>query len=300
MIQEKDRQILHKLFRDIENVYGASYTTRLAMQYFTASVRALDCSREELEPQINEFIKEIRGCEPNVFPLVHLVYFLESGMKEWKVFEKETVEEVKAQVIEIAEALTERLNIMSRKIVTHGMDHIENGDFIIVHSVSPYLRDMLGEARRRGRDFRVLVLRQDFLKTRQVIKYMDSQDISYVVVPEYNLAHFMGEATKLFLGAMTLTGDDKVVTSMGTSAIVSLSHIHKLPVYLFVNSLKFSHKHSEEQNIHRKMKEKAHDGLTYTEVSHSHDIVDMELIDHLVIEVGTIPASDIPRFRCDY
>jgi translation initiation factor 2B subunit (eIF-2B alpha/beta/delta family) len=107
----------------------------------------------------------------------------------------------------------------------------------------------------------------------------------------------MDEANKLFLGAIAVTEDGKVVTAAGTSNIISIAHIHKLPVFLFVNSLKFSVKKSMEQNIHKKVEKRSHDDFEYTLISHSHDLVDLNLIDHLIIEEGEIKKKEIQKYR---
>ncbi len=298
MTSSKDTEIMHRLIRDIEDVYGASYTSLMALDFFIESLKRLKCEKSQLKAAMLELADAIRSSEPSIVPLGHLLLYFEAEMEREKGFERPSAEGVIATAIGVLLRLIERQSLMSRKIVGYGVAHIENGDVIIVHSVSPYLRDMLLEARRRGRDFRILILKQDFVKTRQVIRYMDEGDVAYVVVPEYNLAHFMGEATKLFLGAVSVTEDNKMVTATGTAGIVSLSHLNGLPVYLFVNSLKFSHKKCADQNIHLKKEEKIEEDVRYLQISHSHDVVDIHLVDHLIIEAGEIQVSDIPRFRC--
>ena len=95
---------------------------------------------------------------------------------------------------------------------------------------------------------------------------------------------------------MSVTPDAKVVTAIGTSNIVSLCHLNKVPVYLFANSLKFSYHPSSHQKIHTKMVAKSHDDVNYTLTTHSHDIVDLKLIDYLITEEGNVDKQTIEKY----
>jgi len=52
-----------------------------------------------------------------------------------------------------------------------------------------------------------------------------------------------------------------------------------------------------EQNIHKKIEKRSHDNFEYTLISHSHDLVDLNLIDHLIIEEREIEKKDILKYR---
>jgi translation initiation factor eIF-2B subunit alpha len=210
---------------------------------------------------------------------------------------KGTVEEIKGAVIAAIEDEIKHLHRNIQRVVDIGVECIEDGDFIIVYSVNAPVKRIIPEAKKRGKNFKVLIVRQDIRKTQQVMKILDKEGVEYIVVPEYGLSHFLDKADKLFLGAIAVTEDGKAVTAAGTSNIISIAHIHKLPVFLFVNSLKFSVKKSMEQNIHQKIEKRSHDDFEYTLISHSHDLVDLDLIDHLVIEEGEIEKKDILKYR---
>jgi translation initiation factor 2B subunit (eIF-2B alpha/beta/delta family) len=122
---------------------------------------------------------------------------------------------------------------------------------------------------------------------------MDREGITYRVIPEYDLVHYFDEATKLFIGAQAITSDDKVVADSGTSNIVSGCHIHKLPIYLFALTLEFSGKGADDQNIYLKKEPESDSGLDYTMLSHSHDIVRLDLVDHIITEKGEIPLDQV-------
>jgi translation initiation factor 2B subunit (eIF-2B alpha/beta/delta family) len=94
----------------------------------------------------------------------------------------------------------------------------------------------------------------------------------------------MGRVNKLFLGAISVTNDRKVITTAGSANIASLCRHHRIPIYLFTCSLKFTHQVSEEQHIPNKQHKVSHNGVSYPVTSFSHDIVDLTLIDHVITE----------------
>jgi len=136
--------------------------------------------------------------------------------------------------------------------------------------------------------FQILILKQDFIKTKWLISDFSKAGLDHIVVPEYNLSQYLETANKLFIGAMSVTPDKKVIAAVGTAGIVSLCHLNKIPVYLLINSLKFAHQIFLKQNIHKKEEIKQEDDLTYRLTTYSHDKIDLNLIDHLITEAGEI------------
>jgi translation initiation factor 2B subunit (eIF-2B alpha/beta/delta family) len=166
-----------------------------------------------------------------------------------------------------------------------------------VHTASSDVTKLLAMAREVfQKNFRIIILKQDFVKTKLLIKALSTAKVELQVVPEYSLSHYIEQANKLFIGAVSVTPDAKVVTAIGTSNIVSLCHLNKIPVYLFATSLKFSHHPSSHQKIHTKMVAKSHDDVNYTLTTHSHDIVDLKLIDYLITEDGKVGKRGMEKY----
>jgi len=241
-MKTNDQEILYKLFRDHEDVIGATQTSLLTAQAIIDALKQLKCSNDDIQQKIQELIDTIKHSEPRIVPLINMISNCEKKVKSISNLSKGTVEEIKRAVIAAIEDEIEHLNRNIQRVVDIGVESIEDGDFIIVYSVSAPVKRIIPEAKKRGKNFKVLIVRQDIRKTQQVMKILDKEGVEYVVVPEYGLSHFMDKANKLFLGAIAVTEDGKAVTAAGTSNIISIDHIHKLPVFLFVNSMKFSKK----------------------------------------------------------
>jgi translation initiation factor 2B subunit (eIF-2B alpha/beta/delta family) len=285
-VDEKDREILFKLFRDHEDVLGSSRIAMLALQAFINSIQALRCDAAELRDLFTELCEAIRHTEPRIVPLIHLIKPFEAEMQAQY---SDDLENTKNEAIRILTAKLDLLKSKVGKVIEHGVGLIQDGDTIIVHTASSDVTKLLAMAKEVfQKNFMVIILKQDFVKTKQLIKALSKAMIELQVVPEYSLSHYIEQANKLFIGAMSVTPDAKVVTAIGTSNIVGLCHLNKIPVYLFATTLKFSHHPSSHQKIHTKMVAKSHDDVNYTLTTHSHDIVDLKLIDYLITEDGKV------------
>lgn len=297
-MNEVDREILYNLFRDHLHVLGTSQTTRMALDAFIASLKQLKCPKEDIQQHISDLAETIKDGKPRIAPLINLIALCEQEFEKQKIFERNTADAIKSAAAAIITDQILRMKQSLKKLIDVGVKYVENGDFIIIHSFSGPILDMLAQAKQQGRDFKTLVLKQAFIKTKQVIKYMARRGVPYIVVPEYDLSHFVDKATKLFLGAIGISADGKALCSMGSISIVSIAHIKKLPVFLFVNSLKFSSQKGADEHIYQKEERLCVDGVEYTQISHSHEVLHLDLITHLVTEEGEIDVeSRISAFK---
>ncbi len=293
-MDEKDKEILFKLFRDHEDVLGSSRIAMLALKAFINSIQDLKCNAAELRDLFTELCEAIKNTEPRIVPLIHLIKPFEAEMQ---TLYSDDLEKTKKEAIRILTAKHDLLKSKVGKIIEHGVGLIKDGDAIIVHTASFDVTQMLAMARDVfQKNFKVVILKQDFVKTKLLIKTLSKAKVELLVVPEYSLSHYIEQANKLFIGAVSITPDAKVVTAIGTSNIVSLCHLNQIPVYLFASSLKFSHHPSSHQKIHTKLVAKSHDDVDYTLTTHSHDIVDLKLIDYLITEDGEVGKDGMEKY----
>lgn len=293
-MKEKDKQILYKLFRDHEDVLGSSRMAMLALQSFIESIKALKCNASQIKGLIEELCDAVKNTEPRIVPLIHLIKAFETEMHEHFT---DDLQQTKDQVIRLLAAKKDLLKSNVEQVIEHGLKLVQDGDNIVVHTASSDITNMLVKAREvLNRNFKLIILKQDFVKTKLLIKTLSRADIEMQVVPEYNLSHYIEGANKLFIGAVSITPDAKIIAAIGTANIVSLSHLNKVPVYLFANSLKFSYHPSSRQRIHTKTVAASQDDIRYTLTTHSHDIVDLKLVDYLVTEEGKIDKPLIEKY----
>jgi translation initiation factor 2B subunit (eIF-2B alpha/beta/delta family) len=59
-----------------------------------------------------------------------------------------------------------------------------------------------------------------------------------------------------------------------------------VPVYLFVESIKFAHKSLPDQFIFNEAQDKTEADFTFHMKTFSHDFIDLAMVDHLITETG--------------
>ena len=252
IMSEKNKKILYQLLRDISDYTGVVRITVLALQCLARSIQELKCERAGIGGSLDEFIEIMKESEPKIVPLLHLLYYFEDEIK--KYIESDTVglEEIKIRAAGIIADEIELFKSNSNKVIENGLRCIKDDDVIIVHSASAVLTGILVHARNvLDRKFRVIVLEHNVKRTRQLIPDLKKAGIEYEVVPEYNLDHYIEQATKMFVGALTVTSDQKIVAPPGSAGAVSLCHMSDIGVYLFINTLHFSHYRSMDQRIYQ-------------------------------------------------
>ena len=291
-----DQKILDSLFRDIVKFYSSSQTSLITLRAIIKAVKFLECEDDMFCVQIREVCKIITNSQPRMFPIDNLIILLEHELKKNSYFEDKNISVKKSGTIEIIEDLITRLNYDMRELANQGLDHITDGDFIVLHAVEQPVELLLPEAKKMGKEFEVLILRQESVKTNRVIKIMEENQIKFTVIPEWDLIHTFDKVTKLFIGAYAITADGRFVSDSGTSNIVSECYIHKLPIYLFAPILEITPTVSDNQNLYLKEESQYASGVDYTLISHSCDIVNLDLVNHIITDQGEISKEKLKGY----
>ena len=291
-----DQKILDSLFRDIVKFYSSSQTSLITLRAMIKAVKFLECEDDMFRVQIREVCKIITNSQPRMFPIDNLIILLEHELKKNSYFEDKNISVKKSGTIEIIEDLITRLNYDMRELANQGLDHITDGDFIVLHAVEEPVELLLPEAKKMGKEFEVLILRQESVKTNRVIKIMEKNQIKFTVIPEWDLIHTFDKVTKLFIGAYAITADGRFVSDCGTSNIVSECYIHKLPIYLFAPILEITPTVSDNQNLYLKEESQYASGVDYTLISHSCDIVNLDLVNHIITDQGEISKEKLKGY----
>ena len=292
----KDQMILDNLFRDIVKFYSSSKTSLITLRAIIEAINDLDCAADIFTHQLKEVCSIITNSQPRMFPIDNLIILFEQELEKQEYFKDKNITTMKSASIEMIENLIKRLEYDMSELAKQGLSHIEDGDFIVLHAVEEPVELLMPEAKKMGKEFEVLILKQDAIKTKQVINIMEQNSIKYTVIPEWDLIHFFDKVNKLFIGAYAITSDGKFVSDSGTSNIVSECHIHKLPIYLFSPILEITPTFSRHQNIYLKEESENVRGLDYTLISHSSDIVSLDLVDHIITDQGEIEQNKLAEF----
>ena len=288
-----EQQTIDKLFRDLIRVYSTSATSMIGLDAIKMAITELACEEEDLAVAINKLSDSIKKTQPRMFPLDNLMLILDREVQSLLNANQLT----KKSIINLIDDFKLRLDSDLDSLIQKSLEWIEDGDFIVIHSIEENIENLIPEASQRGKIFKILVLKQDIITTGKILKILMENNIDFEVIPEYDLVHYFGEITKLFIGTQALTNDNYIVCDSGTSNIVSECHIHKVPICLFLKSLKFSHYPASDQNIRKNSYKDEYDGVEYNYSIHSNDVIKLDLIDHIITEKGEVSINDISSIQ---
>jgi len=295
MSTASDRTVLYRLIREYMHAMGTSRTTLVALESYMDSIRRLNCTEAEFKPSLDELDDVIRNTEPKVIPLVHLIKEFEAEMQPHFA---SGLEHARAAAIRILGEKLERFEQTTERLTAHCIEQIADGDFIVTHSPTAYIGEALVRARTdHERRFRVLVLKQESLRSKALVEALEENQVEHLVVPEHHLSHYLGDVTKLFIGAVSVSADRKAITGVGTANVVAVCHAHRIPVYLFIEKIKFAHTPLPNQRIFREQQKMVEADFTFRMTTFSHDFVDLDMIRHVVTEEGELHLPPAPRDR---
>ena len=288
-----EQQTIDKLFRDLTRIYSTSATSLIGLVSIKTAIEELTCDDVNLYGEIMKLSDAIKNTQPRMFPLDNLMLILDSQIKSLSNKKQLT----KGSVNKILNTFRIRLESDLSLLVEEGIKWIENGDFIVIHSIEENIEHLIPEAKKRGINFKILVLKQDIVTTGKILNILNEHQIEFEVIPEYDLVHYFDKITKLFIGTQSLTNDNYIICDPGTSNIVSECHIHKIPIMLLLKSLKFSNYLVSDQNIRKNNFQDKYAGIEYTFSIHSNDIIKLNLISHIITEKGEVTNNKIDAFR---
>ena len=285
-----EQHTIDKLFRDLIRVYSTSATSMIGLDSIQTAIKELVCEDSALPREIRKLSDAIKNTQPRMFPLDNLMLILDKEIQsliEGKQLTKESVDK-------ILKTFKIRLESDLSALVENGMEWIKNGDFIVIHSIEENIEHLIPEAKNKGVNFKILVLKQDIVTTGKILNILNNNQIKYEVIPEYDLVHYFDKITKLFIGTQALTNDNYLICDPGTSNIVSECHIHNIPIVLFLKTLKFSHYPASDQKVLENSFQDEHNGVKYSFSIHSNDIIKLKLISHIITEKGEVTKDQIP------
>ena len=288
-----DQITINKLFRDLIRVYSSSKTSLIGLDSFRTAIKELICSKNEFGKEILKLSNTIKNTQPRMFPLDNLMLILDEKIKSLKSENNLSPK----SICEIIDEFKRQLQMDLNDLIKEGVQTIENGDFIVIHSIEENIEHLIPTAKKSGMNFKIMVLKQDIATTKEILNILNENQIEFEVIPEYDLVHYFDKITKLFIGTQALTSDNHLICDPGTSNIVSECHIHEIPIYLFLKTLKFSHYPASDQNIKKNSYKDTHDDIEYDFSIHSNDIIKLNLIDHIITEKGDIPLEDLSSVR---
>lgn len=292
---------ISELFLDIENVVGTSKLNDFVLKALRRSIHDFrEKGEDDFFQQFYELLEIVKNSEPRIALVIDSLYEVWQTLLAAKAKEHpEGHTYWERQVMNSIKKLRGVSRDEHQKMSRAGVSQVRKGDVILIHSVSRSVLDTIFQAKKLGKDFRVIVAEQETEKTQYLIEVLSNHNIHFQVVPEYMLSHIEKDITKVFLGGVTINNQMNVVGDAGSNAIVSEFHLRKSPIYLFISTRKFSLWKSRESHHTYKVKSIRAVAncrpITFERIKFSHDRVPLEFYDFIVTELGVLTPKEAKK-----
>ncbi len=287
------------LFREIEAEIGTRDLADLLLKALIESITSFKGEHfKEFCSQFDDLVNVVASTEPKFGILIyhflklqkdfHGNYCSKLSDTKWKRVILKRVKEI----LKDARAENKKLIEYSEKIDVEGKT-------ILIHDNSHTVHDVLSHYKRMGKHFRVIIAEQDFEKTHNNIERMYKIGIPFQVVPAYMLSHVHENIDMVFFGALTLKDTMNFVMNPGTHGIISEFHVEGIPIYMFINSKKFSLWRAEKKLgvfMHKHKRQHHARPIEYERIKYSHDRVPCKMFTKIVTNDGFFTPAELEKF----
>ncbi len=297
---EKNRQIalFSRLFRELEAEIGTGDLAKLVVESLGSSIKSLKVDgAENFCKQFKDLVDIVSNTEPKFGILnyhfsklkkEYASHLGEHGMKKWKKYAVKQVKKVVKQTKK-----------RKKDLIAHSESLDVEGKTILIHDHSHTVQDVLVNYKKLGKNFRVVIAEQDFEKTYSNIERLHQAKIAFQVVPSYMLSHVHEQIDMLFFGGLTLKDTMDFVMDPGTHSVISEFNLDQTPVYMFIDTTKFSLWRSKKRGeifIHKHKRAHHSLNLEFDRVKYSHDRVPTKLFKKIITNEGIFTPAAIKKF----
>jgi len=160
-----EQHTIDKLFRDLSRVYSTSATSMFGLDSIQTAIKELVCEDSDLFREIRKLSDAVKNTQPRMFPLDNLMLILDKEIQSLSDGKQLTRE----SIIKILETFKIRMESDLDALVESGVVWIKDDDFIVIHSIEENIEHIIPEAKKRGINFKILVLKQDIITTGEIL-----------------------------------------------------------------------------------------------------------------------------------
>lgn len=250
---------------------------------------------------------------------VNLFWGVDRVLNKVKAAQGASVEQLKAAVIEEAQAIADEDARQNHAIGKHGAKLIEDGDTILTHCNAGELATVeygtaLGVVRAawaEGKKIKVIADEtRPLLQGARLTAYELKHDgIPVTLITDNMAAHVMskGLVNKVIVGADRIV-QDAVFNKIGTYGVAVLAHAHSIPFYVAAPKSTFdlSRKAADVEIEERKAEEVTHVGCQQTApdgiavYNPAFDATPLKYVTAIITEDGIYKKKDFAKFGPDF
>jgi ribose 1,5-bisphosphate isomerase len=234
---------LLKLAEDIKTmrIRGAAQIGRAAAEGLSiAAMNIRTESPQEYMDQLEGAYRLLLNTRPTAVSLPNALRYVMHRVR--LAFKKGmNVDELRAITVRAAEDFKKSSQEAVRRISDIGAKRIRNGDLIMTHCNSSVAISILKEAKRQGKEFRVIATEtRPRFQGRLTAKALSEAGIPVTLIVDSAARYFMPKVDKVIVGADVVTANGAVVNKIGTSQIALAAKEARVRVFVGAETYKFS------------------------------------------------------------
>jgi len=234
---------LLKLAEDIKTmrIRGAAQIGRAAAEGLSiAAMNIRTESPQEYMDQLEGAYRLLLNTRPTAVSLPNALRYVMHRVR--LAFKKGMdVDELRAITVRAAEDFKKSSQEAVRRISDIGAKRIKNGDLIMTHCNSSVAISILKEAKRQGKEFRVIATEtRPRFQGRLTAKALSEAGIPVTLIVDSAARYFMPKVDKVIVGADVVTANGAVVNKIGTSQIALAAKEARVRVFGGAETYKFS------------------------------------------------------------
>lgn len=137
--------------------------------------------------------------------------------------------------------IRERITVADQVIATSAAEKICDGDVILTYAKSSIIQQILVEAFRQGKKFRVIVIdSRPLFEGKQLARALATLGLEVQYALTQAISHAIKDVTKVLLGAHAMMSNGRLYSRIGTAIVAMTAKDADIPVIVCCESVKFT------------------------------------------------------------
>ena len=206
--------------------------------------------------------------------------------------------------------ITEKIIVADQVITRRAVEKIKDADVILTYAKSSIVQQVLVEAYRKGKQFKVIVVdSRPLFEGKNLARALADLGVDVQYSLTHGISHVIKDATKVFLGAHAMMSDGRLYSRVGTALVAMTAKEANVPVIVCCESVKYTERVALDSFVHNEIappeeliikSEKSSPLSRWLEVPNlqllnlMYDLTPAEYITMVIDESGYLPPSSVP------
>lgn len=206
--------------------------------------------------------------------------------------------------------IQERITVADQVIATSAAEKICDGDTILTYAKSSIVQQILAEAFRQGKKFKVIVVdSRPLFEGKNLARALADLGLEVQYSLTQAITHAIKGVTKVFLGAHAMMSNGRLYSRVGTAIVAMTAKDSDIPVIVCCESVKFTDRVALDSIVMNEVAppdELVLQGNSSTSLSKWRDTPNLQLLNlmydltpadyitMIITEYGSLPPSSVP------